>query len=107
MENVVHISALVLAQFLTQKICFLLPTYKLNYCLVSLAFKSGFDLHNYNWFHYGYPHLTKTLRGEELRSLLVVAREKSLLTSIDVNGANDDVSAIEPAMPYTVILRMV
>ncbi|KAH3745404.1 pfkB-type carbohydrate kinase family protein [Pelomyxa schiedti] len=62
---------------------------------------SGFDLRSYQWFHYGYPHLTKSLRGENLAELLRSARASGLITSFDVNGANGDPGVIEPVMPWT------
>jgi sugar/nucleoside kinase (ribokinase family) len=63
------------------------------------------ELEKYQVFHYGYPHLTPALQGQKLAQLFRKAQKSGCITSIDVNGADNNMSVISPCLPFVDVLH--
>jgi sugar/nucleoside kinase (ribokinase family) len=55
-------------------------------------------------FHYGYPHLSPKLQGDNLRDLFQTFYP-TMITGLDVNGADDQVNVIESTLPLVDFLH--
>lgn len=67
----------------------------------------SFNWKDFGFFHFGYPHLCKLLRGSNLASLMMLAQEKhELITSLDINCAEkNSIEIVSESFSNTDILH--